>query len=162
MIKHLNIFFLVLQDEPYHKFKIPIATEEFSSEIEEQGLSCDLIFTYTAKYPDESPLIEVDESTNFRNGFEEKLVDHIRETVNIVKINLIQNNCNCSFVYITQIEENLGMEMIFSLVSTAQEWLNLRWDEIKQEDENEKLAILRAHEEAERVIIHRLQFCTLI
>lgn len=48
------------------------------------------------------------------------------------------------------------MEMIFSLVSTAQEWLNLRWDEIKQEDENEKLAILRAHEEAERVTIHRL------
>lgn len=50
-----------------------------------------------------------------------------------------------------QIAENLGIEMIFSLVSSAQEWLNLRWDEHKAAEENLQLAKVQAYEEAERV-----------
>lgn len=41
--------------------------------------------------------------------------------------------------------------MIFSLVSTAQEWLNVRWDEHKKEEENRAQEKLKAYEEAERV-----------
>lgn len=48
------------------------------------------------------------------------------------------------------IAENLGMEMIFGLVSSAQEWLNQQWDEIKrQQDEDVEKQKLEV-EEAER------------
>lgn len=43
------------------------------------------------------------------------------------------------------------MEMIFSLVSSAQEWLNLQWDEYKREKEEVRVAKLKAYEEVERV-----------
>lgn len=47
--------------------------------------------------------------------------------------------------------ENLGMVMIFTLVSAGQEWLNVRWDTIKKEREEQVLAKKRAEEEAEQV-----------
>lgn len=43
------------------------------------------------------------------------------------------------------------MEMIFSLVSSAQEWLNIRWDEFKAGEEDRAQAKLKEFEEAERV-----------
>ncbi|GBP63512.1 RWD domain-containing protein 1 [Eumeta japonica] len=46
-------------------------------------------------------------------------------------------------------EENLGMVMIFTLVSAGQEWLNEKWDHIKKEQEEHLLAKQRAEEEAE-------------
>lgn len=45
------------------------------------------------------------------------------------------------------------MEMIFSLVSSAQEFLNCKWDEHKQQQEEQRLAKVKAYEEAERVNI---------
>lgn len=41
--------------------------------------------------------------------------------------------------------------MIFSLVSSAQEWLNIRWDEFKAGEEDRAQAKLKEFEEAERV-----------
>lgn len=41
--------------------------------------------------------------------------------------------------------------MIFSLVSSAQEWLNVKWDEHKKEIENKELEKVKAFEEAEQV-----------
>lgn len=41
--------------------------------------------------------------------------------------------------------------MIFSLVSSAQEWLNLQWDEYKRKKEEVRVAKLKAYEEVERV-----------
>lgn len=41
--------------------------------------------------------------------------------------------------------------MVFSLVSSAQEWLNVKWDEYKKDEENREQARLEAIEEAERV-----------
>lgn len=41
--------------------------------------------------------------------------------------------------------------MIFSLVSSAQEWLNVKWDEYRTEEENRVQAKLQALEEAEQV-----------
>lgn len=43
------------------------------------------------------------------------------------------------------------MVMIFQLVSTAQEWLNMRWDEIKIQKEEEKARRQKELEEVERV-----------
>lgn len=44
--------------------------------------------------------------------------------------------------------------MVFSLVSSAQEWLNVRWDEHKKEIENRELEKKKLVEEAERVILN--------
>ncbi|XP_065078520.1 RWD domain-containing protein 1 [Ochlerotatus camptorhynchus] len=118
----------VLQSEPLHRFKLPIATTEYDQEIETEGLSCKLVFSYTGKYPDTAPLVEIEDSENFRDGYEEGLLEHIQETI----------------------QENLGIEMIFSLVSSAQEWLNCKYDELKNEAENEKLEAKRLLDEEER------------
>uniref|UniRef100_A0A1I8NTN3 RWD domain-containing protein n=1 Tax=Stomoxys calcitrans TaxID=35570 RepID=A0A1I8NTN3_STOCA len=118
----------ILETEPLHKFQIPIATEEFDKETQENGISCNLIFTYTPTYPDEAPNVEIDEPVNFEDGYEKRLLEHLQ----------------------TSIEENMGMEMIFTLVSTAQEWLNERWDDFKQAKEDERERKLQEAEEAER------------
>ncbi|XP_055535171.1 RWD domain-containing protein 1 [Wyeomyia smithii] len=119
----------VLISEPLHRFKLPIATAtEYDPEVETEGLSCKLVFSYTEKYPDTAPLVEIEDPENFRDGYEEGLLEHIKQTI----------------------EENIGIEMIFSLVSSAQEWLNCKYDELKSEAENEKELAKRRIEEEER------------
>uniref|UniRef100_A0A1L8DCU4 RWD domain-containing protein n=1 Tax=Nyssomyia neivai TaxID=330878 RepID=A0A1L8DCU4_9DIPT len=118
----------VLATEPYHRFKLPIATEEYNAETQENGLWCELIFTFTEKYPDTAPLVEIENPINFLQTYENLLVAHIEDTV----------------------KENLGMVMIFSLVSSAQEWLNLRWDDVKREEEQKRLERLQEEEELEQ------------
>lgn len=117
----------ILATEPFHKFKIPILTEEFIEQ-EENGIACKLVFTYTEKYPDEAPIIEIEDSVNLDNNSLQLLLEHINKTVT----------------------ENLGMEMIFSLVSSAQEYLNVCYDEQKQAEEMEKEKKLKELEELER------------
>lgn len=48
--------------------------------------------------------------------------------------------------------------MIFSLVSSAQEWLNVRWDEHKKALENRELEKKRVLEEAEQVRNEHFQY----
>lgn len=48
-------------------------------------------------------------------------------------------------------DENLGMVMVFTLVSAAQEWLNVQWDKIKLKREETAAQKLREEEEEERV-----------
>ncbi|XP_065371555.1 RWD domain-containing protein 1 [Calliphora vicina] len=118
----------ILETEPFHKFQIPIATEEYDKEQGDNGLACYLVFTYTPTYPDEAPLVEIDEPVNFDDGYEKRLLEHVEKSI----------------------EEYIGMEMIFSLVSTAQEWLNERWDEFTKSKEEEAERKLYESEEAER------------
>lgn len=121
-------FFIVLTTEPFHTFAIPIKTEEYEPETE-NGLSCRLEFTYTPKYPDEPLLISITEQENFEDGDDGKLKAHLAEQMN----------------------ENLGMVMVFTLVSAAQEWLNVQWDKIKLKREETAAQKLKEEEEAERV-----------
>ncbi|XP_028131594.1 RWD domain-containing protein 1 [Diabrotica virgifera virgifera] len=118
--------FEILAFEPLHKFSIPIKTEEFEPETE-NGLSCDLVITYTPKYPEEAPIIELENFENFDDEYEQLLLDYLNE----------------------QIEENLGMVMVFTLVSSAQEWLNVKWEEIKKEKDELVARRLKEEEEAE-------------
>lgn len=87
------------------------------------------MFTYTAKYPDEGPVVEI-QNENFEKNYVDVLLEYLNE----------------------QIKENLGMVMIFTLVSSAQEWLNEKWDEIKKQRDEEVLKKQKEEEEAERVI----------
>ncbi|XP_064214130.1 RWD domain-containing protein 1 [Tribolium castaneum] len=118
----------LLGTEPYHKFSVQIKSEEYDPETENTGLACDMVFTYTPKYPDEAPVIELENCDNFEDGYEAQLLDFLKE----------------------QVQENLGMVMIFTLVSSAQEWLNVRWEGVKKERDEEAARKLREEEEAER------------
>lgn len=125
----------MLANEPYHKFSIPIKSEEYEADAEtENGLTCELVFTYTAKYPDEGPVVEI-QNENFEQHYVDVLLEFLNE----------------------QIKENLGMVMVFTLVSSAQEWLNEKWDEIKKQKDEEVSRKLKEEEEAERVNL--LHFC---
>ncbi|XP_049869807.1 RWD domain-containing protein 1 [Pectinophora gossypiella] len=116
----------VIEKEPFHKFSIPIKSEGFD---EGDGLACQLVFTYTAKYPDEIPVIEIENEENFDDIVDkEELLTHL----------------------VDQAKDNLGMVMVFTLVSAGQEWLNEKWDSIKKEREERILAKLKADEEAEQ------------
>lgn len=87
-----------------------------------------MVFTYTEKYPDTAPIVEIEDALNFEDYYETSLLEHIDSTVS----------------------EFLGMEMIFSLVSSAQEWLNVKWDEHKNALEEQRVRRLREAEEVER------------
>jgi len=86
-------------------------------------LSCVLRFTFVKCYPDEAPIIEIDEQKVEGDEFDDekmvKLRDHLNETA----------------------EENIGMVMIFTLVSAAQEMLLQFVDDIKKEMAAKKEAI---------------------
>lgn len=114
----------IIEKEPFHKFSIPIKSEGFD---DGEGLACQLIFTYTAKYPDELPVIEIEEDNFDDEAVMDELLAHLSE----------------------QGKENLGMVMVFTLVSAGQEWLNEKWDRIKKENEEKIIAKKKAEEEAE-------------
>lgn len=119
-----NVFFLfscfssfsVLTSDPYHKFRLPIATEGFEESDAEEGLKCYLVFTYSEKYPDTAPIVEIEDPENFSGNCESQLLAHID----------------------TVIADNLGIEMIFPVVSSAQEWLNVKWDKHQEEEQEQK------------------------
>lgn len=71
----------MLSSEPRHQFKILICTEEYNRDDEDNGLACQLVFTYTEKYPDTAPKVEIDETIDFEDDYEEQLLEHIKQTV---------------------------------------------------------------------------------
>lgn len=115
----------ILGTEP-HRFCIKVKSEEYDGD-KSQGLACTIKFTFTPKYPEELPLIEILEVDNFGNDYKKDLENKLLEDGN----------------------ENLNMAMIFTLVSTAQEWLNNKWDELKKSKELEAEKKLKEKEEEE-------------
>ncbi|XP_015180931.1 PREDICTED: RWD domain-containing protein 1 [Polistes dominula] len=117
----------ILSTEPFYSFAIPIKTEEYEAETD-NGLSCRLEFTYTSEYPDKPLVVSIQDPENFEESSAEELTKHLIE----------------------QINENLGMVMVFTLVSAAQEWMNVQWDKIKLHREEYAALKLKEEEEAER------------
>ncbi|KAJ8919825.1 hypothetical protein NQ315_006354 [Exocentrus adspersus] len=118
--------FQLLASEPQYKFSVPLKTEEYEPD-SESGLCCDLVVTYTSKYPEEAPVIEIENPVNFEDDYEKELLRYLGE----------------------QVQENLGMVMIFTLASAAQEWLNVKWEEIKRGNDERAALKLKQEEEAE-------------
>lgn len=76
---HFFPSFPVLETKPFQKFSIPIKSEGFD---DGDGLACQLVFTYTAKYPDEIPIVEIDDEENFDDIVEkDELLAHLTEQV---------------------------------------------------------------------------------
>lgn len=70
----------VLSTNP-HKFKILISTEEYNRDDESNGLACRLQFTYTEKYPDTEPVVEIEDEVNFEDNFCAELLENVNATV---------------------------------------------------------------------------------
>lgn len=118
----------ILETEPYHVFTIDVKADA-SDQPEDEQMSVKLKFTYVPGYPEEGPLIEAAEFENIEEEDVETLVTALKE----------------------QVQENLGMVMIFTLVSTATEWLNQHTESVKF-NKNEALRLQKEkEEEAERV-----------
>jgi len=118
--------FNIIQTTPLQAFTVSIKTPDFDDG--EEGAYCLISFTYVAKYPDEPPVIEIIDTVNVEDNITEELTTYL--------INLA--------------DENLGMAMVFTLVSSSQEWLALKTEELKLKKEEEKERRLKDVEEAER------------
>jgi len=117
----------ILDTSP-HRFTIPVKTDDYD---EDEGLGRMVLlkFSFTKTYPSEAPLVEVEESENMEeDGILDDMAAHIKE----------------------QIEENLGMPMIFTIISAMIEWLGETNDRLKREAEEEAQRIKDAADEEER------------
>ncbi|XP_015909751.1 RWD domain-containing protein 1 [Parasteatoda tepidariorum] len=116
----------VLTVDPEFSFTVDIRTEPLRNSSDEEYMFVALKFEYVPNYPDEAPLMEVEESENMSD-------DDITDL-----LAFLQN----------RVEDNLGMVMVFTLVSEASEWLNTRLvDSITQRKDAEEQRIRRLEEE---------------
>uniref|UniRef100_A0A8C6X4S9 RWD domain-containing protein 1 n=1 Tax=Naja naja TaxID=35670 RepID=A0A8C6X4S9_NAJNA len=120
--------FTVLSENPT-SFTITVTSEAGEND---ETVQTTLKFTYSEKYPDEVPLYELLAHENLENNDIADLLKLLQE----------------------QAEENLGMVMIFTLVSAVQERLNEIVDLIKTRREAEKKQKEKEAEEAEKQCFH--------
>jgi len=128
----------VLRREPPLCFSIEVKTDPVEpSMIGDDTVGMDRLFvlfkfTLPEKYPDDVPRIEIEESENLEDDKLQELNEFMLE----------------------QAEANKGLVMIFSLVSSAQEWLNEKSDQIHAEKKDAKR---RADEEVEKEEMKRFE-----
>lgn len=101
----------VLNDNP-HRFTIPVKTEEYDEDTGD-GMWVLLKFTFPDTYPDVGTEVEFEESEGIDYEQLEDLKEHMKGVV----------------------EENLGMPMVFTIVSDVIEWLGETNDRLKREAE---------------------------
>ncbi|KAK1337967.1 LOW QUALITY PROTEIN: hypothetical protein QTO34_001071 [Cnephaeus nilssonii] len=120
--------FTVLSENP-PSFTITVTSEAGEND---ETVQTTLKFTYSEKYPDEAPLYEIFSQENLEDN----------DVTSILKLLALQA------------EENLGMVMIFTLVTAVQEKLNEIVDQIKTRREEEKKQKEKEAEEAEKQLFH--------
>ncbi|KAK0149482.1 RWD domain-containing protein 1 [Merluccius polli] len=132
--------YTVLSDEPI-SFTITVTSDAGEND---ETVEATLKFTYVEKYPDEPPEWEIFSRENLEDGDEEEILTLLQQQV-----------CAVSGLHLLTVpllaEENLGMVMIFTLVTAVQEKLNEMVDQIKNRREEEKVRQEREAEEAEKV-----------
>lgn len=52
-------------------------------------MACDLTFTYTDKYPEEGPVIEIEEPINFLENNEKELEEYLQEQVSMFCVHFL-------------------------------------------------------------------------
>nr|CAG4646625.1 EOG090X0F6V [Macrothrix elegans] len=121
----------ILEEEPFHQFKLQVKSEGHNED-EGIGYACSLKFTYTPTYPEEPPVVEILDDVGLDDEQLERLKDRLDK----------------------EAEENIGMVMVFSIVSAANEWLNNEWDDELKRREEEAERKVREAEEAEKHKFH--------
>uniref|UniRef100_A0A667XWE5 RWD domain-containing protein 1 n=1 Tax=Myripristis murdjan TaxID=586833 RepID=A0A667XWE5_9TELE len=117
--------FTVLSEVPT-SFTITVTSDAGEND---EMVEATLKFTYVEKYPDEPPLWEIYSQENLEDSDAEDILSLLQQ----------------------QADENLGMVMIFTLVTAVQEKLNEIVDQIKNRREEEKRRKEKEAEEAEKV-----------
>ncbi|XP_067951203.1 RWD domain-containing protein 1-like [Watersipora subatra] len=118
----------VLETKPYHIFTITTRSQEtHETERQQDAVGCVLTFTFTPKYPDEAPLMEVDSEVLNEERISELMT--LKESL---------------------VEENLGMSMIFAIVASVIEKMNEYFDENTKNREEAIERAIKLAEEAER------------
>lgn len=120
--------FTVLSDTPV-SFTITVTSDPGE---DDETVQSTVKFMYVEKYPDEAPLYEIVSQENIEDEDARAIISCLDQ----------------------QVEENLGMVMIFTLVSAIQEKLNEIVDQIKTRREEEKVKKEKEAEEAEKVVFH--------
>ncbi|KAI1885544.1 hypothetical protein AGOR_G00204880 [Albula goreensis] len=116
--------FTVLSEDPA-SFTITVTSDAGEND---ETVETTLKFTYVEKYPDEPPLYEIFSQENLEDSDADDILGLLKQ----------------------QAEENLGMVMIFTLVTAVQEKLNEIVDQIKNRREEEKRRKEKEAEEAEK------------
>lgn len=80
----MHLWMLSVLDTSPCKFRITIKSEDFDQETE-HGMSCSLIFTYTKKYPDDPPEVDVEDEENLEDTNKEDLISHVIEQVEMIQ-----------------------------------------------------------------------------
>eukprot|EP00745_Piridium_sociabile_P006842 TRINITY_DN143940_c0_g1_i1.p1 TRINITY_DN143940_c0_g1~~TRINITY_DN143940_c0_g1_i1.p1 ORF type:complete len:247 (+),score=82.23 TRINITY_DN143940_c0_g1_i1:131-871(+) len=122
----------ILQDSPRHVFTVKVASQDPEDNFPESEVDtpakvgCTVQFSYTATYPDEAPLMEVISTDDLEDQQVDMIQEFLREEAN----------------------NNLGMAMVFTIISALQEKLTVLVEEMKQQAEERRVVKVRAEEDA--------------
>jgi hypothetical protein len=76
-----NVIFSVLETEPYTSFQMIVSTQSMGSSDDDTSATIIIRFTYTEKYPDEAPIIEITGSDNLEEDQVEALTQMMKDLV---------------------------------------------------------------------------------
>ena len=119
--------FSIIEREPFARFSIKLSTDDY--EDNEVKLTCQIEFQFKAKYPDVAPGLEI---TEFSDDFVDDYKSQLEQLLN------------------EEAKNNLGMVMIFTLVSAATEWMTNKVEERKEAIRLEKERKFKEQEEMEQ------------
>jgi len=117
----------ILEEKPHYQFKIKIMSQDAENH-PKHAMSVEVQFTYTSDYPDTPPLMEFIDSENMDDMQLRLLMDSMKSLC----------------------EENLGMVMVFTIISAVQETLTDNMEKAAQEEIEANERRIREEEEAER------------
>ena len=103
----------IIETEPFHKLRFTIKSENYDKDPDNEAKIV-LSFTFNEAYPNDVPGFEIEESENLSD--EQDALDFLTSTA----------------------KENLGMPMIYTLISDLVEKLNKDNDQRKEDEANEK------------------------
>lgn len=124
----------VIEEEPQRIFTVTVSSQDPEDphlHVNKDGtpdkVGCTVQFTYTAKYPDEAPIMEIIDVDRLEEDQTEIILEFLKE----------------------QAQENLGMVMVFTIISALQEKLTVLVEDMKKNAEQKRLQIEKEEEEAE-------------
>ena len=75
------LFSLVLQTEPHHIFTIPVKSDNYDED-EENGLFAVIKISYTPEYPEQLPILELEDCVNIDEyNLRNELLEHLTQQV---------------------------------------------------------------------------------
>ncbi|XP_059177503.1 RWD domain-containing protein 1-like [Physella acuta] len=117
----------IVEEEPYHVFQLTVMPQD-AENFPDHAMSAVIQFTYTKNYPDSAPLMEFESTENMDDAQQESLMDFMK----------------------AQAEENLGMAMIFTIISAVQERMTNMMEQAAKDEEEAAERKKKSDEEAER------------